>query len=98
VVRIDWFRVSASAARHMIDKHGVSPEEAQEGAESSPIYRRGRSVKGGERRYLVPGKTEAGRRLWVVVADEGGGQGRIITAWEARDRADIARHKRLRGE
>ena len=95
--RIERFRASARAEEHMLDKHGVSAEEAAEAAEDAAHYTRVRSSGGSERRYLAAGKTADGRRLWVVLADEGGGQGRIITARGPVGKGDIARHRRLCG-
>ena len=95
---IEEFRASRSAQRHMAAKHGVDVEEALEAAGSTPRHYRTYRAEAGERRYLVPGKTEDGRRLWVVFADEGGGRGRIITARTAQGSNDHARHRRLRGD
>jgi uncharacterized DUF497 family protein len=102
--QIEKFWASPSAQEHILDKHGVSLEEALEAAGSSPVYQPAQADSPaslhptGEKRYLIAGKTEAGRRLWVVFADEGEGRGRIITAREPRGKAERARHKRMRGD
>ena len=95
---IEEFRASPSAQRHMVAKHGVYLEEAIEAAESSSRHYRIYSDDAGERRYAVAGKTGDGRRLWVVFADEGGGRGRIIAAFEPAGRKDQTRHQRMRGD
>jgi uncharacterized DUF497 family protein len=102
--QIEEFWASPTAQDHILDKHGVTLEEALEAAESSPVYQPaharlpGSLHPTGEQRYLIAGKTEAGRRLWIVFADEGEGRGRIITAREPQGRAERARHKRMRGD
>jgi len=102
--RIEAFWASASAQQHMLEKHGVTLEEALEAVDSSPVYQPAQAEPPSslhptdERRYLVAGKTQAGRRLWVVFADEGEGRGRLITAREPRGQAERARHKRMRGD
>lgn len=95
---IELFQVSLRAQRHMGDKHGVDLADAVEAAESTFRHYRIESGSGKERRYLLAGKTETGRRLWVIYDDEGGGIGRIVTAREALGKQDIARRKRLRGD
>jgi uncharacterized DUF497 family protein len=95
---IDEFRVSAAAGRHIRDKHDVDPEEAVEAAESTSRHYRLAAGVPQDRRYVVAGKTEDGRRIWVFFDDEGGGRGRIVSAREARGKQDIARHKRMRGD
>jgi len=96
--KITEFRISRMAAEHVRGKHGVSEEEALEAAESSQAWRRATDGPGGEKRYLVAGRPASGRRLWVVFADEGLGRGRIVTAREAAGRAEIADHRRMRGD
>jgi uncharacterized DUF497 family protein len=96
--RIRALRVSRHAGEHMEEKHGVTAEEAMEAAHGARTYRRTHGGAGGERRYMAPGKTYGGRRLWVVVADEGFGRGRIISAWEPQSKADVSRHRQLSGE
>jgi uncharacterized DUF497 family protein len=82
----------------MLAKHDVEFVEAVEAGESSDRHYRTYSDGTGERRYVVPGRTADGRRLWVVFADEGDRCGRIITAFEPTDRNDLARHRRMRGD
>lgn len=102
--RIREFWASASAEEHILDKHGITLEEVLEAAESSPVYQ---AAKGepenslnptSEKRYLIAGKADSGKRLWIVFADEGDGRGRIITAREAQGRAECARHRRMKGD
>ena len=72
--------------------------KAIEAAQSTDRHHRTRSNVAGERRYVIPGRTGDGRRLWVIFADEGGRWGRIITAREPSGQKEQARHRRLRGE
>lgn len=96
---IEEFRVSPYAERHMLEKHGVDLEDAVSAAESTPRQTRTYSAESGENRYVIPGRTETGRRLWVIFADdEGGGTGRIITAYDPLSKRDAARHKQMRGD
>jgi len=95
---IEEFRVSEQAARHILEKHDVTEEEAREAAESTPRHHRLAAGQARDHRYFIAGKTEAGRRVWVFFDDEGGGSGRIVSAREARGRQDIARHRRTRGD
>ncbi len=102
--RMEEFWASPSAQEHILGKHGITLEEVLEAAESSPLYQpaktdaQGSVNPTGDRRYLIAGKTDGGRRLWIVFADEGGGRGRIITAREAQGQAERARHKGMRGD
>jgi uncharacterized DUF497 family protein len=95
---IDEFRVSPHAAAHMLEKHGVSAEEAVEAAESTRRHSRARTEDPRERRYVIAGKTLSGRRLWVVFTHEGWRTGRIITAREAEGQKERSRHERMRGD
>jgi uncharacterized DUF497 family protein len=95
---------SPSAQEHILDKHGTSPEEVLEAAGSSPVYPpaktgpQGSPNPTGEKRCLVVGKTDSGKRLWAVFADEGDGRGRITAAREAQRRAERARRKSMKGD
>ncbi len=95
---IEEFRVSSYAEGHMLDAHGVDLAEAIEAAESTPRQARTYGMRSGENRYVIPGKTSAGRRLWVVFADEGGGVGRIVTAYDPLGRRDATKHRKMRGD
>jgi len=97
MVRILHFRLSPRAAWHILEKHDVTEEEAIEAARSSVIHRRARDDPDGRRRYVVAGKTQEGRRLWVVFEPEGSGRARIITAREPFGE-DRSRHRRMRGD
>jgi hypothetical protein len=88
----------------MLEKHGVTLEEAIEAAESTYVHNPGRPAPEsqpaslGGRRYIIPGKTDTGRRLWVVVAYEGQGRARLVTAYEPLTEHDRAQHRRFRGD
>ena len=94
---IDEFYVPLAAEEHILERHGITSEEAVEAAESTPRHYRTYSGYEGERRYLLPGRTSDGRRVWVVFVDEGGRRGRIITAFEPGDDRERTRHQRMRG-
>ena len=96
--RITEFYATRKARAHILDKHGITLEDALEAVESTPRYRRTRSGPDGEPRYYVAGRTQDGRRLWVIFAHERGGRGRIITAREATGETERSRHKRMRGD
>lgn len=98
--RIEEFWASPSAEQHILEKHGITLDEALEAAESSAVYQPAKPAPNPtrEKRYLIAGKTESGKRLWIVFADEGDGRGRIITAREALGRAERSRHKAMRGD
>ena len=87
-----------AAQWRMLADHDVAIEEALEAAASSQRHYRTHSGESTERRYVVPGKTMDGRRLWVVFADEGRRRGRIITAFEPVGQQDRVRHRRMRGD
>ena len=101
---IHEFRVSPSAEAHMFDKHEVTLDEVLEAADSSLVHQRAGSESEfslnptGDRRYLIAGKTETGKRLWVIFANEGQGVGRIISAREAMGKQERERHRRMRGD
>ena len=71
-----------------IARHGVSTDEVEQVCLSQPKVRRGRCG-----RYLVLGRTRAGRHLLVVVAYLGNGEVRPITAREV-DRRERALFRR----
>ncbi len=102
--RVVEFWVSASAARHMLERHDVTVEEALEAAHSTLVFLPGHPARAAgpdgvmERRYILPGRTDEGRRLWVIVGYEGGGVARIITAYEATGSRNRALHRRARGD
>jgi uncharacterized DUF497 family protein len=96
--RFDSIWVSLVAREHMLSKHDVTPEEAIEAVESTRHFQRATDGPGGERRYLVAGKTADSRRLWVILADEGHGDGRIVTAREALGRREKSDHRRAKGD
>jgi len=100
--RIRGFHISASAEAHIQEKHGLCLDEVLEAADSSGTYAPAAPEPAlslnptGHKRYLIADKTESGRRLWVIFADEGGEWGRIITAREALGNRE--RHRRTRGD
>jgi len=94
---IDEFYVPHAVEEHMLSKHSVTVEEALEAAESTARHYRTYAGRVGERRYLLPGKTAAGRRVWVVFVHEPDRRGRVITAFEPGGDKERSRHERMRG-
>lgn len=64
-----------------IARHDVSPDEAEQVCRLQPKVRRGR-----DGRYLVLGRTAAGRYLLVVLTYLGHGEARVITARDMDDK------------
>jgi len=64
-----------------IARHGVEPYEAEDACRGGAVVVRGR-----EGRYLVYGRTGAGRYLFAVIHSYGHGVARIITAREMTSR------------
>lgn len=74
----DW---DAANVDH-ITRHGIEPHEAEAACRSEgAVVRRSR-----EGRYLVYGRTGAGRYVLVVLRSAGGGLARIITARDMTER------------
>ena len=73
--RFDLIRWTPARVSH-IARHNVSPEEADEVLfDENNQLRRGK-----DGRYLLYGRTEAGRRLLLVLADESDGIAGLATA------------------
>jgi uncharacterized DUF497 family protein len=79
--RFDLIRWSPGRTLH-IARHGVTPEETEEALfdERNQLWRRG------DGRYLLYGRTDAGRRLLLVLEDEGEGVAAPVTARDVTDR------------
>ena len=58
-----------------IARHGLEPHEVETACRGEKVVLRGR-----EGRYLLYGRTGAGRYLFVVAAVQGGGRIHVITA------------------
>jgi uncharacterized DUF497 family protein len=72
-----------------VRRHGVEPSEIEEAVvdrRAMVLRTRGRE----ERRYIVLGKSEAGRRLFVVLEPLGANRGYVITA---RDMSESERRR-----
>ena len=71
-------------------RHKVSPNEVEEACYNDPL-----TLRGKEGRYLVYGKSDAGRYLFIVLVEKGHGVIRIITArdMEEKDRKLYNRKK-----
>jgi len=74
-MRIIEVECSTAVAEKLWTKHGVEPDEVAEVLLGETRTRRGR-----EGLYHVLGCTYAGRYLFVVIRDLGGGVARVVTA------------------
>ena len=68
-----------------IARHAVTSEEAEQVIANDPLDLE-RQLRNGERRFLHLGETDAGRILYVVVADHLEGV-RVVTAFPANKKA-----------
>ena len=75
MIHIERFQWDERNEEHLWRRHSVTPEEAEEVFYTDPYFRRGRDGT----RYVY-GQTEAGRYLFVVYLDLGGGMVRVISA------------------
>ncbi|MGO0122228.1 BrnT family toxin [Desulfothermobacter acidiphilus] len=73
--RIKRFEWDARNAGHIAERHGLSPDEAEEVFFHSPVVRR---VRGG--RFAAYGQTGEGRYLTVIFYLKPGGVVRVVTA------------------
>jgi uncharacterized DUF497 family protein len=90
----DDIYASPAAREHMLVKHDVEFEEAVEVLTTVPGGQRVRGGSPGERRYMMDGQTDSGRRLRVVFVRESGRRIRVITAYESGGRKRRRRHGR----
>jgi len=81
VIHIERFQWDERNEEHPWRWHSVTPEEAEEVFYIDPYFRRGRDGT----RYVY-GQTEAGRYLFVVYLDLGGGLIRVISARDMSSR------------
>lgn len=83
-MKISRFGWDARNIGHIEERHGFSPEEAEEVFFGRPVVRK---VRGG--RFAAYGQTEEGRYLTVIFRLKPGGVIRVVTArdmnsWERR--------------
>ena len=83
MIHIERFQWDERNEEHLWRRHSVTPEEAEEVFYTDPYFRRGRDGT----RYVY-GQTEAGRYLFVVYLDLGGGMVNVISA------RDMSSHER----
>ena len=69
-------------------RHDVAPEEVEEACFDNPFILRGK-----DGRYLIYGKTNDGRYLFIVLADKGHGVVRTITARDMDEKEKHLYHK-----
>lgn len=77
-MRFDEIECSEAVIEKLWIKHAVELCEVNEVLQGEPYVRR--AVDG---LYYVLGQTDAGRYLFVVLRDLGGGAGRLVTARDA---------------
>ena len=79
--RFDVIRWTTGRILH-IARHGVTPEEADQVL----LDERNQLRRGRDERYLLYGHTEAGRRLQLVLEDEGERIAALVTARDVSNR------------
>ncbi|MFH1258351.1 MAG: BrnT family toxin [Elusimicrobiota bacterium] len=70
-------------------KHAVSPNEVEEACFNTPF-----TLRSKDGRYLVYGRSDAGRYLFVVLVDKGHGVIRLITARDMEDKDRKLYHRK----
>lgn len=75
MIRITSFQWDERNEQHIIQRHNVTPSEAEEVFFGDPYFRKGRD----NTRYVY-GQTSSGRYLFVVYLYLGKGKARIISA------------------
>lgn len=80
-MRVDSFEWGEDNEDHIISKHGVWPEEVEEIFDSKHYVRKTK-----ENKYLVYGKTNSGRYLFVVVILKPMNRIKVITARDMTDK------------
>jgi len=93
---IEDIQVPGDAEEHLWRRHGVTAEEAREAAASTKDYYRTYPGPDGAARYVARGRTDAGRRLVVVLEMTGGRSAEVITAYEPLQKRQRTRHRRGR--
>ncbi len=76
----DW---DDANARHL-DRHGITPQEAEQVILNQPADLAS-ELRNQEERHTQVGETDAGRILIVVTAEQDG-KLRVVTAWPAKER------------
>ena len=75
-VRIEWFVWNARNVEHVL-RHAVYPNEVDE-----ILAGKHRTVTTHSGRYILLGRSDAGRYLSVIFEPLGAGRGRVVTARE----------------
>jgi hypothetical protein len=75
-----------------IGRHQVSPDEVEEALTGSPVI-----LRGPDGRYLVYGRTAAGRLLFAVYVQRPEGRIRILTAREMTEKEKRFYRKKRKG-
>lgn len=75
----DW---DAENADHIVERHGITPAEAEEAMADPRRIRADAYQVPGEQRRAIVGATEGGRILYVVYTRRGG-MVRVVTARDA---------------
>ena len=82
-MKLDRFYATRAAREHMAAKHHVEWHEVREVLSGTVRAVRTRDVCG-EKRYVINGHADSGRRLRIVVAGESLDTFRVITAFEVQ--------------
>lgn len=79
IVEFEWDRINAN---HIIQKHGIQPEETEEIFFNKPYIRVSRTEDKGAKRYFALGETVVGRLLTIIFEILNKEKIRIITAYD----------------
>ncbi len=79
-MKISEFEWDEGNSQHIVLRHGIEPEEAEEVFARSPLFRK---TKRGH--YAAMGLTFDGRYLVLIFEMKGKGVARVITGWDMRD-------------
>lgn len=74
MVKFNTYEWDSRNTFHIL-RHGVIPNEVEEACHNNPL-----AIRTKEGRYLVLGRSDAGRYLSIVVVPKGKGVVRVITA------------------
>ena len=80
ILKFKAYEWDGNNVSHILN-HAVSPNEVEEACYDNPLIFRGK-----ESRYLVYGRSGAGRYLFIALADKGHGVVRVITARDMEDK------------
>ncbi|WP_126310457.1 BrnT family toxin [Methylomusa anaerophila] len=93
IVDFEWDRINTN---HIVQKHGVQPEEAEDIFFNGPYFRVARTEDEGAKRYFALGETSEGRLLTVIFEILRKDTIRVITAYDMPKRHQTSYKSRRR--